>query len=52
VGLVIHAAYGSSKDIVVYQSLGLKPDKIHIVGKISKKQASGCNVSDTFWKLF
>jgi hypothetical protein len=43
VGLVIHAAYGSSKDIVVYQSLGLKPDKIHIVGKISKKQASGCN---------
>lgn len=33
-GLVIHACYGSSKDISVYTSIGLKPKQIFIVGKV------------------
>ena len=41
--VLFHAAYGSSKDISVYASVGLKPDSIHIVGKLSKKQISQCN---------
>lgn len=36
-GVVIHVAYGSSKDISVYTSVGLKPKQIFIVGKVSKK---------------
>ncbi|KAL1400566.1 hypothetical protein pipiens_007319 [Culex pipiens pipiens] len=36
-GVVVHLAYGSSKDISVYTSLGLKPKQIFIVGKVSKK---------------
>lgn len=36
-GVIIHAAYGSSKDISVYTSIGLKPKEIYIVGKVSKK---------------
>lgn len=36
--LLIHAAYGSSKDINVYASIGIPPEKIFIVGKASKKQ--------------
>ncbi|XP_041457036.1 protein retinal degeneration B-like [Lytechinus variegatus] len=38
--LVIHAAYGSSKDIPIYSSIGLKPTQIFIVGKVSKKYQS------------
>ena len=38
-GIVIHAAYGSTKDIGVYSSLGCKPDSIYIEGKASKKLA-------------
>nr|CAG4641444.1 EOG090X00NX [Eurycercus lamellatus] len=38
VGLDLRAAYGSSKDIGVYSSVGLKPDSIYIVGKIGRKQ--------------
>ena len=41
--LAIRAGYGSSKDISVYASLGLGPDSIHIVGKLSKKQTGACN---------
>jgi hypothetical protein len=37
-GVIIHSAYGSSKDISVYTSVGLKPKQIFIVGKASKKQ--------------
>ncbi|XP_008190810.2 protein retinal degeneration B isoform X2 [Tribolium castaneum] len=37
-GVIIHCAYGSSKDISVYTSVGLKPKQIFIVGKASKKQ--------------
>lgn len=33
----ILAAYGSSKDIAVYQALGLQPDQIFIVGKVAKR---------------
>jgi len=35
--LNIHAAYGSSKDIAVYQAIGLQPDQIYIIGKVAKK---------------
>ena len=38
--LVIHAAYGSSKDISVYSALGLKSDQMFIIGKPSKRQSS------------
>nr|CAG4640614.1 EOG090X00NX [Eulimnadia texana] len=38
VGLEIRAAYGSSKDITVYSSVGLKQEHIFIVGKVSRKQ--------------
>ncbi|XP_064618758.1 protein retinal degeneration B-like isoform X2 [Lineus longissimus] len=44
--IVIHAAYGSSKDISVYQSLGVKAERIFIVGKASKKQHSLATVLD------
>ncbi|XP_076054545.1 retinal degeneration B isoform X16 [Oratosquilla oratoria] len=39
-GLVIQAAYGSSKDISVYTAIGLSPEQIYIVGKANKKQHS------------
>lgn len=42
--MVIHAAYGSSKDISVYSSVGLKPDQIFIVGKVSKKHHAQAQV--------
>jgi len=35
--LNIRVAYGSSKDITVYQAIGLQPDQIYIIGKVSKK---------------
>ncbi|KAK9881590.1 hypothetical protein WA026_016461 [Henosepilachna vigintioctopunctata] len=37
-GVIIHAAYGSAKDINVYTAIGLKSKQIFIVGKASKKQ--------------
>ncbi|KAL0272196.1 UNVERIFIED_CONTAM: hypothetical protein PYX00_005270 [Menopon gallinae] len=43
-GVVIHAAYGSSKDITVYTSVGLKQKQIYIVGKVSKKLHSQATV--------
>ncbi|XP_048507516.1 protein retinal degeneration B isoform X3 [Athalia rosae] len=36
-GVLIHLAYGSSKDISVYTAINLKPNQIFIVGKVSKK---------------
>ncbi|XP_002737070.2 membrane-associated phosphatidylinositol transfer protein 3-like [Saccoglossus kowalevskii] len=42
--LVIHAAYGSSKDISVYHSIGLQPHQIFIVGKSSKKHNTQAQV--------
>ena len=42
--IIIHCAYGSSKDISVYSSLGLRPDQINIVGKVSKKHQSQVTV--------
>lgn len=35
--MIIHQAYGSSKDISVYTAVNLKPNQIFIVGKVSKK---------------
>jgi hypothetical protein len=34
-GIIVHQAYGSSKDITVYTNIGLKPKQIFIVGKVS-----------------
>ncbi|KAH9419779.1 Membrane-associated phosphatidylinositol transfer protein 2 [Dermatophagoides pteronyssinus] len=42
--VIIRAAYGSSKDISVYQSSDLKPEQIYIVGKVWKKQMSMANI--------
>lgn len=39
-GVIIHQAYGSSKDIAVYTAVNLKPRQIVIVGKVSKKHQS------------
>ncbi|XP_064798311.1 membrane-associated phosphatidylinositol transfer protein 2-like isoform X7 [Oncorhynchus masou masou] len=38
----IFAAYGSTKDITVYSSLGLPPSHIYIVGRPTKKMSSLC----------
>ncbi|CAA9994565.1 unnamed protein product [Nesidiocoris tenuis] len=43
-GVIIHAAYGSSKDISVYSSVGLRPNQIFIVGKVSKKHHTQAQV--------
>ncbi|XP_026877250.2 membrane-associated phosphatidylinositol transfer protein 2 isoform X3 [Electrophorus electricus] len=40
--LRIHAAYGSTKDISVYASLGLPPSQIYIVGRPTKKILHQC----------
>lgn len=34
-GVLIHAAYGSSKDICVYTNVGLRSKQIYIVGKVN-----------------
>ncbi|XP_055710958.1 protein retinal degeneration B isoform X3 [Phlebotomus papatasi] len=48
-GVVIHTAYGSSKDISVYTNIGLKPKQIYIVGKVSKKlQANATCLSEGY----
>lgn len=41
----IFAAYGSTKDISVYTSLGLPPSQIYIVGRPTKKMQHQCQVS-------
>lgn len=41
----IFAAYGSTKDISVYTSLGLPPSQIYIVGRPTKKLQHQCQVS-------
>nr|XP_029513278.1 membrane-associated phosphatidylinositol transfer protein 2-like isoform X8 [Oncorhynchus nerka] len=38
----IFAAYGSTKDITVYSSLGLPPSHIYIVGRPTKRMSSQC----------
>lgn len=43
--IIFRAAYGSNKDISVYQSLDLKANQIYAVGKISKKHQSAATVS-------
>lgn len=44
-GVIIHAAYGSSKDVQVYGAVGLKPDEIFCIGKASKKLQDRTTVS-------
>uniref|UniRef100_A0A672U4Z8 Phosphatidylinositol transfer protein membrane associated 2 n=1 Tax=Strigops habroptila TaxID=2489341 RepID=A0A672U4Z8_STRHB len=39
---LIHAAYGSTKDISVYSSISLPPTHIYIVGRPTKKLQSQC----------
>lgn len=36
-GVILHAAYGSGKDISVYNNCGLTPRQIYAIGRISKK---------------
>ncbi|XP_078045662.1 retinal degeneration B isoform X2 [Augochlora pura] len=36
-GVIIHHAYGSSKDISVYTAINLKPNQIFIIGKVPKR---------------
>lgn len=36
-GIILHAAYGSGKDIGVYHNCGLSPKQIFAIGRISKK---------------
>ncbi|XP_030386632.1 protein retinal degeneration B isoform X2 [Scaptodrosophila lebanonensis] len=43
-GISITAAYGSSKDISVYTNVGMRPEQIFIVGKVSKKLQSNATV--------
>jgi len=35
--LKIRVAYGSSKDIAVYQAIDLQPDQIYVIGRVAKK---------------
>ncbi|XP_077292954.1 retinal degeneration B [Arctopsyche grandis] len=42
--VIVHTAYGSSKDIGVYTNIGLHPRQIYIVGKVGKKQLSSAIV--------
>ncbi|XP_069789637.1 membrane-associated phosphatidylinositol transfer protein 2 isoform X2 [Narcine bancroftii] len=42
VSVKVHAAYGSTKDISVYASLGLSPSQIYIVGRSTKKYQHQC----------
>ncbi|XP_050346960.1 protein retinal degeneration B [Nymphalis io] len=39
-GVILHAAYGSGKDISVYHNCGLSPKQIYAIGKISKKYSN------------
>ena len=43
----IFAAYGSTKDISVYSSIGLPPSHIYIVGRPTKKMQHQCQVNRT-----
>lgn len=42
----IFAAYGSTKDISVYTSIGLPPSHIYIVGRSTKKMLNHCQVKN------
>lgn len=45
--VVIHAAYGSTKDVAVYSGLGVEPDAIFVIGK-SKRNEKLATVGFTF----
>ncbi|KAK6476485.1 membrane-associated phosphatidylinositol transfer protein 2-like isoform X3 [Huso huso] len=45
----VYAAYGSTKDISVYSSIGLSPSQIYIVGRPTKKMQHQCQfISDGY----
>lgn len=44
----VKCAYGSLKDVTVYQQIGLKPEQIFIVGRTSKKVVKEATVSQFF----
>ncbi len=46
-GVLIHSAYGSSKDIIVYTNIGLKSKQIYIVGKVCFRRDFGALIR---WK--
>ena len=48
----INSAYGSMKDISVYNMLGLSPSQIYIVGRPSKKYQTQCQVVQFPFVLF
>lgn len=39
-GVILYAAYGSGKDISVYNNCGLSPKQIYAIGRISKKYSN------------
>lgn len=39
-GIILHAAYGSGKDITVYHNCGLSAKQIYAIGRISKKYSN------------
>lgn len=39
-GIILHAAYGSGKDITVYNNCGLSPRQIYAIGRIGKKYSN------------
>ncbi|XP_012152056.2 retinal degeneration B isoform X6 [Megachile rotundata] len=43
-GVIIHHAYGSSKDISVYTAINLKPNQIFIIGKVPKKHHASATI--------
>lgn len=47
----ICAAYGSMKDISVYNVLGLSPSQIYIVGRPTKKYQTLCQVIFLFLEV-
>ena len=44
--LDICAAYGSSKDVTIYSSMGIPPAKIFTVGRSTRKLSTSCTVSN------
>lgn len=43
--LDICAAYGSSKDVSIYSSIGIPASKIFSIGRSTRKLSTSCNVS-------
>ena len=46
------AAYGSPKDIAVYNQLPIPHDKVFILGKSKKQTQNTCTVSKIYYIIF